>query len=105
MAFLFTAAALLCSAAPQIDPSDAAQAPQFEAPVQLTSDGEPLGIKQLYPSPRLYDIDGDGQADMVIGDLFGKVNVAKKPEGGGLAEWGALEPFLSGERPLKFHNW
>lgn len=99
---LLTAAALLCVASPQ---SDELTPPQFSPPIRLMSEDNPLGRKKMYPSPRLYDIDRDGQDELVIGDLPGRVTVAEKVQGAGPAQWGPLEPFMSGKRALKFRNW
>ncbi|MCA8942351.1 MAG: hypothetical protein KDB80_07290 [Planctomycetes bacterium] len=102
---LTTLALSLCIApVPQADPNPPAR-PVFATPIRLTADGEPLGADRLYPSPRLYDIDRDGQDELVIGDLIGEVRVAERLDGKGPAAWGKLEPFLSGKRALKFHNW
>jgi hypothetical protein len=78
--------------------------PRFAAPVRLTADGDPLGEKILYPSPRLFDIDRDGRAELVVGDLRGQILVAERT-GDELAAFGPLEPFVTDGRPLKFHNW
>jgi hypothetical protein len=100
-----TLATLLCVAATQSGGTAASQEPQFAAPIRLMAGDEPLGESRLYPSPRLYDIDQDGVDELVIGDLFGHVHVAEKIDGQGPAAWGKLEPFMSGKRALKFHNW
>ena len=66
---LTTLALSLCIApVPQADPNPPAR-PVFATPIRLTADGEPLGADRLYPSPRLYDIDRDGQDELVIGEL------------------------------------
>lgn len=79
----------------------------FEAPVRLQSGETFLGAAlnkrdRLYPSPALHDVDGDGKADLVIGDLFGNLTVAKRTKDG----W-AEETNLMGAdgKPLKFNNW
>ena len=98
-------AALLAAFPALPTPQAPAPAPaRFDAPIRLTAEGEPLGKSLLYPSPRLHDIDGDGAAELVVGDLRGRVMVAEKA-GDGLATWGALEPFRTDGRDLKFHNW
>jgi len=79
----------------------------FEAPVRLQSGESFLGSTlnkrdRLYPSPALHDIDGDGKADLVIGDLFGNLTVAKRTKDG----WGTEEPLKATDgKPLKFNNW
>ena len=63
---LTTLALSLCIApVPQADPNPPAR-PVFATPIRLTADGEPLGADRLYPSPRLYDIDRDGQDEAVV---------------------------------------
>lgn len=82
-----------------------AKGPHFAAPIRLTAGDEPLGTALPYPSPRLHDIDGDGDLEMVLGDLRGRVHVAERAAGDDPAAWGELRPFKSGERALKFNNW
>ena len=104
MISILTVAALLGAAPPQAVESLAAQAPEFAAPIRLLAGEQPLGGKLLYPSPRLYDIDQDGESELVVADLMGRVQVAEKV-GDDPATWSALEPFISCGQPLKFHNW
>ncbi|MFT7539609.1 MAG: DsbC/DsbD-like thiol-disulfide interchange protein, partial [Gammaproteobacteria bacterium] len=49
----------------------------FEAPLMLFVDAAPLNskAKQMYPSPGLFDIDNDGRDELIIGDIFGAMNV------------------------------
>ena len=76
-----------------------------DLPVQLTTDTGPLGHGMLYPSPAMYDIDGDGKAEMIVADLFGNVQMARKAPGAD-THWGALTPLASRKAtPLKFSNW
>jgi hypothetical protein len=104
MTLVLSLASALAVAAPQSPPTPQFATPQFATPVRLTADGAPLGEKLLYPSPRLHDIDRDGRAELVVGDLRGQVLVAEKV-GEGLSTWSALEPLRTDGRPLKFHNW
>jgi hypothetical protein len=83
-----------------------AEAPRFAAPALLTGGDEPLGRGILYPSPALFDIDGDGARELVIGDLFGRVRVAEKLPGEDALAWSAPEPLQAADgEELKFHNW
>jgi hypothetical protein len=106
MNLVLTLASALAAAAPQSPPTPTPQTPtpQFAAPRPRTAGGAPLGEKLLYPSPRLHDIDRDGRAELVVGDLRGQVLVAEKV-GDDLSTWSALEPLRTDGRPLKFHNW
>ncbi len=77
--------------------------PSFAGPVQLTTDGKPFtGI--LYPSPLVHDLDGDGRPEMMIGEIFGTITVAR-PTGKELGEFGALEPMKAAGKPIKLNNW
>lgn len=79
----------------------------FEAPKMLKAGEEPLGHllnkrERLFPSPALYDLDGDGFKDLVIGDLFGNLTVSK----GGKEGFGAETLLTAADgKPLKFNNW
>ena len=49
----------------------------FEAPFRLMVKDAPLNTaaKQMYPSPAMYDVDQDGQDELIVGDIFGRLNV------------------------------
>ncbi|HJP00239.1 MAG TPA: hypothetical protein QF764_00545 [Planctomycetota bacterium] len=78
---------------------------RFKSPVRLTSGEQHLGAKRLYPSPALHDMNGDGRADLVVADLFGRPTVAFARAGKGLT-FGQEEALLDrdGEK-LDFNNW
>jgi len=74
----------------------------FASPVRLMEGAQFLGHKRLYPSPVMFDVDRDGQADLVIGDLFGAVTWCRRVNG----KWQESQPLLDLEgKPLRFHNW
>lgn len=78
----------------------------FAAPVRLTAGDKLMGENRLYPSPVLQDMNGDGLADIVIGDLFGKVTVAHRVAGEGPAKFSAETTLNNFEgKELKFKNW
>lgn len=57
-----------------------AQSPSFAAPVRLKAGDAFLGQGRLYPSPVYHDLNGDGRADLVVGDLRGHLTVAHRTD-------------------------
>lgn len=80
-----------------------AQAPEFAPPVQMKAGDKVLGEGRLFPSPAFYDLDGDGVRDVVVGDLLGRLTVAR---GNADRSFAAEEKVkaVDGEI-LNFHNW
>jgi hypothetical protein len=79
----------------------------FEAPERILGAGEPVGHTldervRPYPSPGMHDITGDGQLELVIGDLRGSLTyVARMGDG-----WGEEKVLMATDgEPLKFANW
>ncbi len=109
-----TGAVLLLAAgglaqAPEASPAQkpAATAPTtFAPPLRVKAGDLLLGEKRLYPSPVLQDMNGDGRADLVIGDLRGKITVALRQPGAGLPQF-AVDTALKGRdgKDLDFANW
>lgn len=81
---------------------DAPAKPTFDPLVELTAGGAPI-TEMMYPSPTLYDIDGDGARELVIGDIFGHVRIAKP--GASATEWSALSKLHTDDEILKLNNW
>ena len=82
------------------------RAATFAAPVRVMAGSKLMGIGRLYPSPVLRDMDGDGLADVVVGDLFGRITVATRIAGDGTPAWGADVPLEAADgEDLKFSNW
>ena len=83
-----------------------AQAPTFGAPVRLQAGEKFLGEKRLYPSPVYHDVNGDGLADIVVGDLPGRLTIALRKPGSGQP---AYEPETKMNdvdgKEIYFHNW
>ncbi len=80
--------------------------PEFAPPKRIKAGDAWLGAGRLYPSPVMHDMDGDGKRDVVIGDLFGAVTVAKSLEGDAGLPLAAEAPVMNREgEKLKFHNW
>jgi len=78
---------------------------RFAAPRRIRAGDAFLGEARLYPSPVLHDVTGDGLADIVVGDLPGRVTFAPRVAGETVA-FGAEQPLSDRDKkPLKFHNW
>jgi hypothetical protein len=92
-----------------------AQAPSFAPPVRLKAGDEFLGNKnadnkgeRLFPSPVFHDLDGDGLADLVVGDLRGHLTVARRLPGtpGTPATFAKEEKVLGADgKIVDLHNW
>ncbi len=81
-----------------------AKQPVFARPVQLEANGEPMA-DITYPSPTLFDLNGDGKRELVIGDMFGLVRSSKsKTDELGL-EWSALSPLKDRKGMMRLNNW
>jgi len=92
-----------------VDVPSSGQSP-FEPPVRLMSGDQPLNAaaKQMYPSPAWYDIDGDDQAELVVGDIFGKLNVYENQNTSGKGDpiWGKPTPLKNSDgKQIKVSNW
>jgi phytoene dehydrogenase-like protein len=74
--------------------------------VRLKAGESFLGVDRLYPSPVWHDVDGDGLADVVVGDLSGLLTVARRQRSAGPAAFAAETKVLAenGEE-LDFANW
>ena len=78
----------------------------FAPPVRLKAGDKLLGEKRLYPSPVFHDVDGDGLADIVVGDLRGVLTFAARQPGDGPATFAAEKAVPGADgKGLKFNNW
>ncbi len=102
---LFVPLALVCGVLASTATAQNPVSGKFAAPEQLTAGGEALtGIR--YPSPTLHDLDGDGQRELLIGDLMGNIKVAQREQGKNDLDWSKLEFLQTSEKePLKLNNW
>jgi len=80
--------------------------PTFADPVRLEAGGKFLGENRLFPSPVFQDMNGDGRADVVVGDLAGHLTVALREAGDGMPVYAAetKQMALDGKL-LDFGNW
>jgi hypothetical protein len=86
--------------------AQAPTAPTFAEPVRLKAGDKLLGQDRYFPSPALHDMNGDGIADVVVGDLPGRLTVALRKAGAGAPVFAAETKLMALDgKELKFHNW
>ena len=77
---------------------------RFAPPEEVTAGGAAIS-EYLYPTPVLFDVDGDEARELIIGDLFGHLRVCEPAANGSDIAWGAAEHLQSDGKPLKLNNW
>lgn len=81
----------------------------FEPPVRLMVGDHPLNAeaRQMYPSPAMFDVDGDGAAELIVGDIFGSLNVYEnRNTGPGDPLWSPPRALESADaKPISVSNW
>ena len=97
---LFAIAVVVCGSLGWAD--ETGTQAKFAAPVRIKAGDAFAGDKRLYPSPVLFDLNGDKKLDLVVADLFGHVTVAYADEQGFAAKSKVLQ---ADGKPLKFSNW
>ena len=116
--FGFLVALVGCSQ-PEVEPTTVAgsekDAPEtfvfqhetFAAPIMLMAGGEPMEAGYSYPSPAVFDVDSDGQDEMVLGEIMGTVSVCENEnKSSGDPVWGSVAPLLAADgEPLQLNNW
>ena len=76
----------------------------FEAPVQITNAGKVFD-DMIFPTPILYDIDGDDERELVIGDLRGHIWICEAENTAAGIAWTEKKQVTSEGKPLKLNNW
>jgi hypothetical protein len=98
--------ALACAGSSLLVPLAAQDASAtFAAPVRLKAGDEFLGHNRLYPSPVYHDVNGDGLADIVVGDLRGHLTVALRKTGDPIAFEAEAKLTDRHGKDIDFHNW
>ena len=90
--------------------ADAASGSVFDEPLRLMVDGAPLNAaaKERFPSPAIFDVDGDGQAELVIGGLMGSMGFYENLNASGTGEpvWGKKQRLNGADgQPIRASNW
>ncbi|MFY9342323.1 MAG: hypothetical protein WAT39_07530 [Planctomycetota bacterium] len=92
---------LVCAAATAV-----AQSPSFASPVRLQAGDKLLGEGRLFPSPVYHDLNGDGTADLVVGDLPGRLTVAYGVRGAASPTFGPEEHVKGADgKQVDLQNW
>lgn len=81
----------------------------FESVTRLVVGEKPLNTNaaQRYPSPAMFDVDGDGRDELIVGCIYGTLNVYQNEnKGTGDPVWSEFESLKSakGEK-IKVSNW
>ena len=90
--------------------SSSAGANIFERPVRINVNGKPLNTvaKKRFLSPGIFDVDGDGKAELMIGTLMGSVGVYENQNttGKGDPVWGPWKDFEDAKgNSIRTSNW
>ena len=83
---------------------------QFHAPEMIMVGELPLNkqARQMYPSPVMFDVDNDNRVELVVGDIFGSLNVYENenPSASGDPVWSEHVRLQSTDgQPIKVSNW
>ncbi|MEM8885734.1 MAG: VCBS repeat-containing protein [Planctomycetota bacterium] len=99
----FTVVALGVALSAPRSVAEDAESIRFAPPQRIQAGSFIAGAGRNFPSPVMHDVDGDKRADIVIGDLDGRVTYARRNKDGSFA---AEQPLRKRDgKPLKFHNW
>ncbi len=82
----------------------------FDAPEMIMVGELPLNTKasQMYPSPVMFDIDNDNRSELIVGDIFGSLNIYENQNESSTGEpvWSNHVRLESTDgQPIKVSNW
>ena len=91
-------------------PAQDGKANHFAAPVRLLADGKLLNsvARRSYPSPAIYDVDQDGQVELVVGDISGTMGVYEQTgtSKNGDPIWAPRVALKTADgQPVRVSNW
>ena len=83
---------------------------QFGAPEMIMVGQLPLNskAKQMYPSPVMFDVYNDNRVELVVGDIFGSLNVYENQNESATGDpvWSEHVRLQSTDgEPIKVSNW
>ena len=85
---------LLCSAGLT---AAGAQAQGFEAPFRVEAEGKPIDVEVGHAAPYVYDFDGDGVRDLLVGQFgSGRCRIYKNTGTDAAPKFGKFEWFQAG---------
>ena len=79
--------------------------PTFAPPVRLQAGDAWIGEERMFPSPVLHDVDRDGRADLVVGDLVGALTYAPRTADANVRFSAEKKLPDALGKPIDFHNW
>ena len=82
----------------------------FTAPEMIRVGELPLNTKarQMYPSPVMFDIDNDNRSELIVGDIFGSLNIYENQNESATGDpvWSNHVRLESTDgQPIKVSNW
>ena len=83
---------------------------QFESPICIKAGDKILNADgaMLYPSPAIFDVDQDGNDELVIGTIFGKIFACENSNASSVGDpvWGNPKALKTKDgKELKLNNW
>ncbi len=78
--------------------ASAAGASEFEPPVRLEAAGKPIDVEIGHAAPYVYDFDGDGKRDLLVGQFGGgKLRIYRNEGTNAAPTYGEPQWFMAGD--------